>query len=106
MDTTNKKFKTINIDGTKYKTLLTKKFENRTKWEVPDDHMVKSQIPGTIVKISVKDGDKVKAGDKMLILEAMKMKNQILVPFDGVIKKIHVTLGQKVSKNILLAEME
>jgi biotin carboxyl carrier protein len=102
----NSKFKTLNIDGTHYKTNLTSKFENRKKYTVPDAKKIISVIPGTIMKVFVKEGQKVKRGDNILILEAMKMQNRIKSPRPGVIKTIKVKAGEKIAKGILMAELE
>ncbi len=94
------------IDGTAYKTELTSKFATRKAWKRPDPKHIKSFIPGTILEIFVKEGQAVKAGESLMILEAMKMKNQIEMPFDGVVKKIHVTEGEKVPNKLLMLEIE
>ena len=99
-------YKEFNINGTVYKTELTKKFEGRKKWQAPDPKMMFSFIPGTIVEIFVKEGQELKAGDKLMILEAMKMKNLIVMPFDGKIKTIHVQEGVKVPNRQLMIEIE
>ncbi|RKD99974.1 biotin/lipoyl-containing protein [Marinifilum flexuosum] len=98
--------KEFNVDGTVYKTQTTKKFENRKAWERPNPKNLLSFIPGTIVEIFVKEGQEVKAGESLMILEAMKMKNLIEMPFDGVIKKIHVEEGVKVPNRMLMVEIE
>lgn len=98
--------KEFNVDGTVYTTELTKKFENRKVWIKPDPKQIKSFIPGTIVEIFAKEGQAVKAGESLMILEAMKMKNQILMPFDGVVKKIHVAEGERVPNRFLMLEIE
>lgn len=67
---------------------------------------VRAPMPGTIVLITAKAGDSVKRGDNLLSLEAMKMKNAIRSPFDGVIKEIHVSNGQKVAYNDVLVSFE
>lgn len=96
----------LEIGGVLYYTKLTSKFRNRTNWEKPDERMVCAIIPGTIQKIMVKEGDEVAAGTPMLILEAMKMRNEILAPLEGVIRKIHVSVGDLVPKSHLLVEMD
>ena len=58
---------------------------------------VAAPMQGMIVKIKVKEGDKVKKGEVLAILEAMKMQNDIVSPRDGVVKKILVKEGQNVS---------
>ena len=100
------KFKTLIIDGTHYKTNLTSKFENRKKYIVPDAKKVISVIPGTVKKVFVKEGQKVKRGDNIMILEAMKMKNRIKSPRTGVIKIIKVKEGEKIAKGLLMIELE
>jgi biotin carboxyl carrier protein len=89
-----------------YKTLYTKKFANRKKYEANDPKKVLSFIPGTIQDIFVKQGQKVKKGEPMLILESMKMMNKVLVPIDGTVKHINVTKGEKIPKEHLMIEFE
>jgi len=103
---TNKATQTFIIGDTPYKTNFTNKFEKRKKWEMPDESLIISFIPGTINKIFVQIGDIVKEGDKLLILEAMKMKNLIKVPYDGEITKINIEEGQKIPKGYCMVEME
>ena len=88
-----------------YKTGITKKFENRKKWITPDPKKIAAIIPGTIIDVFVKNGQKVNKGETILILEAMKMQNQILMPFDGKIKKIYVKPDEKIPKNFLMIEL-
>ena len=54
-------------------------------------------MPGTIIDIKVTEGQAVKAGDILLILEAMKMENEIVAPSDGKVVKIHTSKGAAVS---------
>lgn len=67
---------------------------------------LKAPMPGKILKVMVKTGDSVKAGDTLLILEAMKMQNAILASRKGVIKKVLVKERDTCSKSDLLIEME
>jgi len=90
----------------KYRTKITKKFLNRKKYEAPNIKHVKSYIPGTIIKVYSRKGKKVKKGDTLLILEAMKMRNKILMPIDGRIKAIHVKEGEMIPKDFLMVEIE
>ncbi len=89
-----------------YQTKVTKKYANRKSWKAPNPNEIISHIPGTIVKINVKVGDKVKEGDSLLVLEAMKMQNQIAMPFDGTVKEILVKEGDKIPKNELMVVIE
>lgn len=63
---------------------------------------LKAPMPGMIYSIRVAEGDAVKKGDAVLILEAMKMENVIKAPGDGTIKQIHVQKGMSVDKGQLL----
>ena len=65
--------------------------------------VVKAPMQGLVVDIKVKIGEKVKAGDEIVILEAMKMENPIVAPCDGVIDVIKVTKGDKVNTDDILA---
>ncbi len=67
---------------------------------------VKAPMPGLVVELSVKEGQALKEGERILILSAMKMENSILLQTDGIIKKIHVVAGQPVEKGQLLVELE
>jgi biotin carboxyl carrier protein len=57
---------------------------------------IKSQMPGKIVRILIRAGDEVKKGQALLVMEAMKMENEIKAIQDGVVKEIKVTEGQAV----------
>ena len=94
----------LEIGNAVYLTRLTSKFINRKKWQRPDLHKVRALIPGTIQKILISEGDQVSAGSPLLILEAMKMRNEVRSPVQGIIKKIHVTEGEQVPKDHLLVE--
>ena len=98
-------YKSLVVHGAKYRTLLTKKYENRKKWEKANENQVKSFIPGTIGKIFVKKGDNVKRGQRLLILEAMKMMNDITAPADGIIEKIYIKEGDRIPKGIVMLEL-
>ena len=94
------------ITARKYKTHLTRKYKMRKFWENPSPYDIQSLIPGTIVKIFVKEGQVVEEGKPLLILEAMKMQNMIEMPFTAKIKKIHVAPKAKIPKETLLIELE
>lgn len=102
---TQSKCRSLVVDNTKYRTFLTKKFENRKKWEKFNPKKILAFIPGTIVKVNVKKGQKVKKGEQLLILDAMKMKNIILSSLNGTVKSIEVKEGQKVPKGFLMVEL-
>lgn len=64
---------------------------------------VVSPMPGTILSISASVGQSVKAGDVIMVLEAMKMENDIVAPADGVIKQLLVSKGSTVNTDDVLA---
>ena len=99
-------YKSLLIENIKYRTILTKKYQSRKPYEKKDIKKITAFIPGTIKKLYVKPGKKVKEGDKLLILEAMKMRNELLSPTTGTVKTILVKSGDMVSKSQLLIEFE
>lgn len=96
----------IIVQGEKYTTTFTRKYENRKKWVKPNVKNVVSVIPGTITEIFVKEGQTAKKGERMLLLEAMKMLNNIVFPLNGKIKKVNVKVGDKIPKGFLMVEYE
>lgn len=63
---------------------------------------IPAPMPGTISDVKVSVGQSVAKGDILLILEAMKMENEILAPVDGTVKEVKVTKGASVSSGDLL----
>ena len=94
------------VTARKYKTLLTPKYKARKPWTNPSPYDVQSSIPGTVIKVLVSEGQVVKEGEPILILEAMKMQNHIDMPFTARIKKINVTAGEHIPKDTLMVELE
>ncbi len=89
-----------------YKTKLTKKYANRRQWEYPDMKKVVSYIPGTVIELYVEEGANVKEGQPILLFEAMKMQTKIYMPYDGVVKKFCVAVGDRFPKEHVLVEIE
>ena len=67
---------------------------------------LKSQIPGRVVSINVKVGDKVSKSDVICVLESMKMQVSIIAHIDGTIKTVKIKHGASVAKNDVLVEIE
>jgi len=67
---------------------------------------VTTAMPGTIVDVKAKIGDKVEAGDGVLVIEAMKMENEIQAPLSGVVISVHVKKGDSVSPDETLVEIQ
>ena len=62
-------------------------------------------MPGTIVRVNVKAGDAVKKGDVLVVLEAMKMENDICAPADGTVASVAVSQGATVSTDEVLVTL-
>lgn len=73
---------------------------------VSKGELVIAPIPGTVMDIKVNSGEKVKKGDVILILEAMKMENEIVAPVDGVVVQIIAAKGSSVSTGDVLAVIQ
>ena len=57
---------------------------------------IESPMPGNILKVNVKQGDAVRKGDVLMILEAMKMENEIMAPCDGTVSSVSASAGNAV----------
>jgi biotin carboxyl carrier protein len=103
---------TIVKDGLVYETdVVTETVELLRKFAVETDskHLgevsVKAPMPGLVVKVLVSEGDVVKRGDKVVILEAMKMENALSSPISGIVKKVFAMEGKTVEKDAILVEI-
>jgi len=67
---------------------------------------LKSPMPGMIVRVNVAAGDAVQVGQGLVVIEAMKMENELRATGAGNVKRVHVTAGTAVEKGALLVEME
>lgn len=99
---------TVKVNGNLYNLTIKDQFDQLLKQLGMDNlastkiQQVKAPMPGLVLSVLVTDGDEVKKGDNLLVLEAMKMENMIKSPTDGIIKKVSVKQGDKVEKNELL----
>ncbi len=114
---------TIEVNGTKYeveihaevkqnktprlvrKPVVQQPGEGQIQKSAAGGQTIKAPLPGTILKISVKEGDEVKTGQNLMIMEAMKMENQVLAEKDGVISAIKVKEGDAVLQDDILIEI-
>jgi len=102
----NPGLKKIDILGDVYYTGFTQKFENRKPWVQPNSREIITLIPGTVKEILVKEGDRVEANQKIMVLEAMKMMNSINAPMSGSIKSVKVNVGDCLPKGTVMIEFE
>lgn len=72
----------------------------------PSANGIKAPLPGSIIRVVAKVGDTVKEGDLLLVMESMKMENNILSEKHGVIKRINIDAGQTVMQDDILMELE
>jgi len=72
----------------------------------PSANYIKSPLPGSIISIATTVGTTIKEGDLLLVMESMKMENNILAEKNGVIKNIAVAPGQAVMQDDILLELE
>ena len=73
---------------------------------VPSDNILRSPMPGRVISILVRPGERVSVGDEVCVVEAMKMEQSILAPMDGVVKTIHVQPMDPVGADDPLIELE
>ena len=76
------------------------------KQAVITGNTVTAPLPGRIIDIKVKVGDEVKAGQEVLVLEAMKMENAVTTDYSGKVKQILVQAGDTVATDAVLLEIE
>ncbi|MFQ5571145.1 MAG: biotin/lipoyl-containing protein [Rhodothermales bacterium] len=67
---------------------------------------VHAPMPGLVLSVMVEPGQQVQEGDGLVVLEAMKMENELRAQADGIVKALHVSPGDAVGKNALLLEFE
>lgn len=77
--------------------------EKTSNDDIKEGEKINCPMPGTILNINVKEGDNIKKGDLLFILEAMKMENEIVSPISGTVISISVSKGQSVNTGDILA---
>lgn len=107
LDTANKTA-IVKVNGKPYSLTIKDQFDQLLQQLGMDNltankiQQVKAPMPGLVLNVLVAEGDEIKKGDSLLVLEAMKMENMIKSPTDGIVKKIEIKQGDKVEKNELL----
>ena len=86
--------------------LKKKMLERRGGGAAEGKQIIKSEMPGAIIDVKVKVGDEVKEGDVLLILEAMKMQNEIRSPKDGEVKEVFVNAGENIDADAKMVVIE
>lgn len=96
----------FHVDGTDYETHTTRRFRQRKPWTPADRTVIVALIPGVILEVLVKPGQRLRRGQGVVVLEAMKMANQVESPWEGTVKRVVVAVGQTVPKGAVLVELE
>jgi len=95
----------IHLDGADYELRKVNEFKEEFE-ETEDEGSLSSPMPGRIVKLLVKTGANIKKGQDLLVVEAMKMENKVISPFNGVVKEIFFSEGDQIEANVPLMEIE
>jgi biotin carboxyl carrier protein len=96
----------IHLDGEDYEIKRVSEVTNGFGEAEEDLGSLFSLMPGRIVKLLVKLGDRVKKGQDLIVIEAMKMESKIAAPFDGTVTKIFFPEGDQIEANVPLIEIE
>jgi biotin carboxyl carrier protein len=96
----------LNIDHTHYTTRLSRRWTGRKAYTPPRPGRICSFIPGTVIEVLVRQGDLVNAGDDIVILDAMKMKNRLKSHVTGKVAAVNVKPGDRVTKGMVLVEID
>lgn len=94
----------LELPAGEYETQLSAKYRNKEAYRHVSPYQMEAFMPGTVRQICVKIGDRVKKGQKVLVLDAMKMDNELLSPVDGIVKAVCVEEGKSIPKHQLLIE--
>ncbi len=105
-DKKEEQFDAFHIENSVYYTRVPDWYKNREVYKPLNQKVLLAFIPGTIREMEVKVGDVVESGDLLMILEAMKMNNEVKALIGGKIKSIHVKEGDMVRKNQLIIDFE
>ncbi|SRX72965.1 acetyl-CoA carboxylase biotin carboxyl carrier protein subunit [Aequorivita antarctica] len=107
-----KKTYTLSINGNRYQVkienqldvLISKMGLSLGNASVEDE--IHAPMPGLILEVNVSEGNEVKKGDFLCVLEAMKMENTLTAPRDGVVKSVNIVKGETVDKGKMLIEFQ
>lgn len=98
----------VNTDNANTNNNNEKQTSNKPQDSIPIDEnaiSIKAPMPGTILSFNVSVGDTVSEGQVLVILEAMKMENELVSPASGKVKSIHVEKGSSVVENQIILQI-
>ena len=93
------------IETAKPENIKEEKPENKVTGQATGSVKVEAPMQGLVISVDVSLGQKVKAGETLILLEAMKMENPIVAPVDGIVKGIHISKGDTVETGALLISL-
>lgn len=104
---------TISVDGERFRVKVEDEMLSyycgigaKPKVEHAEEVAVRVPMPGLVIEVEVAEGDKVKAGDGLVIIEAMKMQNEMKAPRDGIVRQVAVKKGMAVNGGDTLVIIE
>ncbi len=95
----------VRIDGQAWRFLAANPAWKSHSAAGPADGSITAPMPGRVLSVHVRPGEAVRAGDRLAVLEAMKMEHRLAAPFDGRVEAVHVAAGQQVGEGALLVEI-
>lgn len=101
---------TLSINGNRYQVRIENELDaliskmGLSLGNASVENEIHAPMPGLILEVNVSEGDTIKKGDFLFVLEAMKMENTLTAPRDGVVKSVNISKGETVDKGELLIE--
>jgi acetyl/propionyl-CoA carboxylase alpha subunit len=97
---------TVALDGDSHEFTLAHRREQHAHVEGHRGKGLVAPMPGLVLRVQVREGDRVRTHQTLVVIEAMKMEHAIEAPHDGVVKKVHCVEGGRVTEGQLLVELE
>ncbi len=94
------------LENMLYYTRIPDSYKNREVYKPLNEKVLKAFIPGTIREMNVEVGESIEVGQKLMILDAMKMDNVVKAMYSGTVKSILVKEGEMVKKNQVILEFD
>lgn len=98
-------YETLKLESGEYLTIFNEKYKKRKPYSLPQ-HVVRAAIPGTIISVLVKEGQEVKRGDALCILDSMKMNNIICSDENGIVSRVFVKSKDSIGKDAQMIELK
>ena len=96
----------VHLDGTTYEVTWRSDVDHHAgAATATDSGAVRAQMPGAVVAVLVQPGDRVSAGDAVVVIESMKLETTIRAPRDGVVAAVDASVGQSFERDVILFEI-